>query len=466
MADYVVKLKAVGVYGRFDLQQEFTEGVNIIHGKNGAGKTTFLHILTNILNADYKRFAHLVFDSIEAHLSKDRVVTILREVVDNEPRVDVRINNERICDFSISEVKHNRNKERVVRTSTGRFIQVEADPEEEYEPLLPADYFPAFRTMIEAWALTQSDRDPVRPRGNTDVRRTKATRLARDVFGKFVPNVTFPSPTDIEQQLSGEVQNALFRVAISEQESLSQAFLDIFATLPYEEAEIHQTPEEILEEINLLYRNLEESLIQAGSLAAPTGVYASLRTLLGSFTRKEQFESTVVRILDVYRRTLEKRVRIQKSSFEIINRYLDAVNEFLEGKRVEIIIRAGNTYGDPLVRTKFNDGSTSGLQTLSSGERQILTLLYAATHMSKQQVVLIDEPELSLHVDWQRLLIKKMSDQFGDRQLIVCTHSPVIAANYPGIMKELKLVNTQAPLVETQETSDEIIDGMWRDSDE
>ena len=48
----------------------------------------------------------------------------------------------------------------------------------------------------------------------------------------------------------------------------------------------------------------------------------------------------------------------------------------------------------------------------------------------KQQIVLIDEPEISLHVDWQRHLLQKMSEQLGERQIIVCTHSPVIGADY------------------------------------
>ena len=35
-----------------------------------------------------------------------------------------------------------------------------------------------------------------------------------------------------------------------------------------------------------------------------------------------------------------------------------------------------------------------------------------------------------MHVDWQRHLLKEMSEQLGDRQVIVCTHSPVIGADY------------------------------------
>jgi predicted ATP-dependent endonuclease of OLD family len=90
----------------------------------------------------------------------------------------------------------------------------------------------------------------------------------------------------------------------------------------------------------------------------------------------------------------------------------------------------------------FDNNTSSSIYTLSSGERQIITLLYAATHMSQQNLVLIDEPEISLHVDWQRLLLKKMSDQLGNRQIIACTHSPVIPADYEDNFVELNLIAT------------------------
>jgi predicted ATP-dependent endonuclease of OLD family len=69
-------------------------------------------------------------------------------------------------------------------------------------------------------------------------------------------------------------------------------------------------------------------------------------------------------------------------------------------------------------------------------------MLYAATSSSLEQsgVVLVDEPELSLHIDWQRLLINRMTKQLGDRQLVVCTHSPEIGADFEDRYQEVKPV--------------------------
>src|SRR5690606_15474251 len=79
---------------------------------------------------------------------------------------------------------------------------------------------------------------------------------------------------------------------------------------------------------------------------------------------------------------------------------------------------------------RFHDGSKADLQTLSSGERQIVSMLYAATYLESTDVVLIDEPEISLHIHWQRILLERMTAQPTDRQVIVCTHSPEIGAEF------------------------------------
>jgi predicted ATP-dependent endonuclease of OLD family len=79
-----------------------------------------------------------------------------------------------------------------------------------------------------------------------------------------------------------------------------------------------------------------------------------------------------------------------------------------------------------------------GLSALSSGERQVLTMLFSATHMSPSDgTMLIDEPEISLHVDWQRIILTEMMKQAGDRQVIVCTHSPEVAADHRDVLVEI-----------------------------
>jgi len=66
---------------------------------------------------------------------------------------------------------------------------------------------------------------------------------------------------------------------------------------------------------------------------------------------------------------------------------------------------------------------------LSAGEKQMLSfLVYNAFAVNTP--IFIDEPELSLHPDWQRRLFPTLLDQQSSNQFIVSTHSPFIYAKY------------------------------------
>ena len=57
--------------------------------------------------------------------------------------------------------------------------------------------------------------------------------------------------------------------------------------------------------------------------------------------------------------------------------------------------------------------------------------------MCGNTTIFIDEPELSLHVDWQRILFRMLMSQGSTNQFIIATHSPFIYSQYP--QKELFL---------------------------
>ncbi|UJR85254.1 AAA family ATPase [Sandaracinus amylolyticus] len=69
------------------------------------------------------------------------------------------------------------------------------------------------------------------------------------------------------------------------------------------------------------------------------------------------------------------------------------------------------------------------ISSLSSGEKQIIRLLMAA--IRGDGPILIDEPELSMHINWQREFIRTMRALNQDSQIIAATHSPEILADIP-----------------------------------
>lgn len=64
---------------------------------------------------------------------------------------------------------------------------------------------------------------------------------------------------------------------------------------------------------------------------------------------------------------------------------------------------------------------------LSSGEKQVLLILLSALIQDNEPYILImDEPEISLHIDWQEQLIQIIRRLNENVQIILATHSPAL----------------------------------------
>lgn len=69
------------------------------------------------------------------------------------------------------------------------------------------------------------------------------------------------------------------------------------------------------------------------------------------------------------------------------------------------------------------DDKSIAVSALSSGEKQLLHILLETLAIDVS-TIMIDEPELSLHVDWQKRLVASMRRVNPQAQLILATHSP------------------------------------------
>lgn len=64
---------------------------------------------------------------------------------------------------------------------------------------------------------------------------------------------------------------------------------------------------------------------------------------------------------------------------------------------------------------------------LSSGEKQMLVILLTAlVQECRPAVMFMDEPEISLHIEWQQRLITMVRSLNPNAQIILCTHSPAV----------------------------------------
>ncbi|MCD8167592.1 MAG: ATP-binding protein [Bacteroides sp.] len=83
---------------------------------------------------------------------------------------------------------------------------------------------------------------------------------------------------------------------------------------------------------------------------------------------------------------------------------------------------------------------------LSSGEKQMLVILLTVLVQDKQPGVLfMDEPEISLHIEWQQKLISLIRELNPNVQIILTTHSPaVIMEGWLDAVTEVSDVSTPA----------------------
>lgn len=108
-----------------------------------------------------------------------------------------------------------------------------------------------------------------------------------------------------------------------------------------------------------------------------------------------------------------------------IRKFVDICNIYLENKKMY--------YDSPTFNFSIksnHDDKDIKLFQLSSGEKQIVSLfshLYLSNH--KQYFILIDEPELSLSVKWQKLFLTHVRESDFCKGLIAVTHSPFIFDN-------------------------------------
>lgn len=84
------------------------------------------------------------------------------------------------------------------------------------------------------------------------------------------------------------------------------------------------------------------------------------------------------------------------------------------------------------------DGRELPISDLSSGERHILTFLTLVLFQGRQRnFLIIDEPEISLNIKWQRELMGLLNNLAPNTQIIVASHSPILAKRNPSFLSEL-----------------------------
>lgn len=399
-----------GLHKSIDLHTEFHPGINVIYGKNGVGKTTMLHMLSNFCNMDFGRFKNVEFESLILEVSNGSTFLLAKTKGD---KLSLTVNDRNIKIGSGHEIS--KSHQEVFASTFGR------------RPL----YVPAFRSVLQKIDERLSERSRYKPElGNTMWRKTllgqdpressnPKTQQCRAWFGDFIPEIYYPSVEEAESDLEQYWLRANSAARHEEAKLVTDATNKILAGL------LGSEPEEVKSVIDTIMLESPEGLRPSSTLA---------RNFIRSFQNGNSMASSSVTaeptdLAEIYVRALIEAKYRSRGMFSRFNSFVESMDSFLDPDRS---LKIGAQYsGSPSLKISFNNDyrRSYGVSGLSSGERQLFTLLYASWRAKDESTfMLIDEPEISLHIDWQRQILPEMYKQ-GQQQLIACTHSPEVAAD-------------------------------------
>jgi predicted ATPase len=92
------------------------------------------------------------------------------------------------------------------------------------------------------------------------------------------------------------------------------------------------------------------------------------------------------------------------------------------------------------ITVQCNNSGVLSYKALSSGERQLLYIMLKVVNgRNRNSIILMDEPEISLHLNWQETLIDSIKEINPLSQLIIVTHSPGVVMNgYRDAFRDMK----------------------------
>lgn len=156
------------------------------------------------------------------------------------------------------------------------------------------------------------------------------------------------------------------------------------------------------------------------------------------FAIPDNIDSTIGRMLSVYVEDTEKKLNHFADLLAKINLFRNIIDDRFIAKSVKV----DKVEGFRVIAEK--SGKEIPLDKMSSGEQHQLILVFELLfELKPNTLVMIDEPELSLHVSWQKKFIgdlKRIID-LNEVDVLLATHSPQLIGRWSELSVELAAVD-------------------------
>ena len=130
--------------------------------------------------------------------------------------------------------------------------------------------------------------------------------------------------------------------------------------------------------------------------------------------------------------SMAEEMEMQKEQYlKPIELFLGTINDFIKTADDEKEIKI-DEYGNLYFQTIYSSDKIS-VQNLSSGEKQLVIFfanLIFRVKGNSSGIFVVDEPEISLHLSWQKTFVEKALNINKNIQLIFATHSPELIGKY------------------------------------
>lgn len=407
-------VKIDNFWHRFNASGVFNEDVNIIIGRNGTGKTTFMNILHSVLAVDVDGISSTDFDSATITIidgGKKKTVKVEKIDDDQIPYLKVlyRISNKKynIRIFPMEDQRltsHYRRKSleesKEVRVALSKLVSLSSlsvyrlRSGQDYEirdrhgrrAISPVDY--RLSELLQGLTHYQLDL--------SQRARTIATKLQRDVLSSILYNAEEQPQNRIPLGFDKKTEKHNLVTAYSQ---LSAIDTDVRKKINHHVDAIDNTVKEF--EAYLEKDEKKEASIDFDINFQPLEAFQQTRKIIQLSLDSEKETSLI---------------------FSQITLFTEILSEFINDKSFSF------SHGD--LRIEAHEDEIH-YDSLSSGEKQLL-ILFIETLMQKQNpyIFLTDEPELSLHIAWQRKIIPAIKKLNPNAQIIAATHSPEVASKY------------------------------------